>query len=129
MSTAIDALRRLLAMAQMHNAATGHYKPIDGAVVQVICREALASIDAEAANFLVIGRIIGDDEDACKQIRAKTAAQACAAFRAEMYALDGFTPEQIEQAEANGEGVLINHIFESREALREVSPTFQSAPK
>lgn len=64
-------------------------------------------------HYLIIGRIIGDDEDTPIHIQAPTVEEACAQYRDEMYEMEGWGPDEIGHAEANGEGVAINHAFRS----------------
>ena len=74
-------------------------------------------------HWLVIGRIIGDDEDTCIQYYEPTVQAACVAYRAEMYEMEKLSDEEIDRLEANGEGVAINHVFECPGYLKEVMPS------
>lgn len=77
--------------------------------------------------YLVIGRIIGDDEDTPIQIQALSSREACDRYREEMYAMSDWSDEQIQAAERVGDGVIINHVFRGTEWLNidrvHLSPT------
>jgi hypothetical protein len=68
--------------------------------------------------YLVTGRMIGDDEDTVLTPVANSRAEAIGLFIEEMWAmelgscLDTYTFDR-EQAEAVGEGVVVNGVYES----------------
>ena len=74
--------------------------------------------------YLVTGRMIGDDEDTVLTPVANSRIEAIGAFIEEMWAmelsscLDSYTFDR-EQAEANGEGVVVNGVYESDSPITE----------
>lgn len=68
----------------------------------------------------VIGRMCGDDEDTCLLFECVTREGAINAFTEHMRLLDNMTAEELELAEANGEGVFINHVLASVSPIEEV---------
>ena len=65
----------------------------------------------------VIGRMCGDDEDTCLMFECVTYDGAIQAFTDAMWAYERMAPDELaeakELAEANGEGVYINHVLTS----------------
>lgn len=70
--------------------------------------------------YAVSGRVCGDDEDTTLVFKASGRGDAISQFREQMWELEGLTPEEIDQAEACGEGVFVNSTVKSRTAIVEV---------
>lgn len=74
--------------------------------------------------YLVTGRMVGDDEDTILTPIANSRAEAVGLFIEEMWAmelsscLDSYTFDR-EQAEAIGEGVVVNGVYESNSPITE----------
>lgn len=68
----------------------------------------------------VIGRMCGDDEDTCLLFECVTREGAINAFTEHMRLLDNMTVEDLAHAEANGEGVFINHVLTSASPIEEI---------
>lgn len=74
--------------------------------------------------YLVTGRMVGDDEDTTLTPIANSRAEAIEAYIEEMWAmelgscLDTYTFDR-EQAEAIGEGVVVNGVYESNSPITE----------
>lgn len=64
-------------------------------------------------HLAVIGRECGDDEDSILYFQSMTVNDAMAAFKEEMRVMGGLTQEELDQAEAAGEGIFINHVLTS----------------
>ncbi len=75
--------------------------------------------------FAVIGRMCGDDEDSVEIMTVPDEAAAKEEFKRRMWEYTGIDdPEELaeaqENAEANGEGVFINHILTSNAPIVDV---------
>lgn len=75
--------------------------------------------------FLLTGRIIGDDEDVSFPVEAETEQRAIEAYIELMWSLDlahyaGASDPRRVHADENGEGCVINGIFESASPIREI---------
>lgn len=74
--------------------------------------------------YLITGRMTGDDEDTTLTPVANSRAEAIGLFIEEMWAmelgscLDTYTFDR-EQAEAVGEGVVVNSVYESNSPITE----------
>lgn len=72
--------------------------------------------------FLIVGRILGDDEDTRITYHCETVQQACREYRSDMYGMENLGDEEIERLEGNGEGVFINQAFVSDAPIEDVYP-------
>lgn len=67
--------------------------------------------------YAVTGRMCGDDEDTVELITAESSDEAAEEFKRRKWEYTGMEGEELAEAqaeaEANGEGVFINHILVS----------------
>lgn len=75
-------------------------------------------------HYLVVGRVCYDDEDTAYSYFCDSAELARQMYREQMHEDlrdNGWSQEEVDRAEANGEGVFINGVHESDTPIKQVS--------